>query len=183
MSVLSKYCEINRANMSSLLSTIQGYPDSIVNQVESLIKSERFVDWFDSRYPERHQIKSEKALFNYATAIKNQYLKKSVSVHKVVYDGKIHVINNALGLHTFVSRNHGGKLKAKNEIRIAKAFKDAPEPLLRMLIVHELAHLKEKEHNKGFYSLCCHMEADYHQLEFDARLYMIYLQLKERKSV
>jgi predicted metal-dependent hydrolase len=36
--------------------------------------------------------------------------------------------------------------------------------LLRMIVVHELAHLKEKDHDKAFYQLCCHMEPDYHQL-------------------
>ncbi|WP_238593881.1 YgjP-like metallopeptidase domain-containing protein [Endozoicomonas atrinae] len=76
-----------------------------------------------------------------------------------------------------ISRNHGGKLKSNNEIRISSVFKDAPEPLLRMLVVHELAHLREKEHNKSFYQLCCHMEPGYHQLELDARLFMIYLEI------
>jgi predicted metal-dependent hydrolase len=46
-----------------------------------------------------------------------------------------------------------------------------------MIVVHELAHLKEKEHNKAFYSLCEHMEPDYHQLEFDLRLYLTHLEL------
>ncbi len=68
-------------------------------------------------------------------------------------------------------------MKAKNEIRIASMFRDAPEPFLRMLVVHELAHLKEKDHNKAFYALCCHMEPDYHQLEFDARLYLTHMEM------
>jgi hypothetical protein len=33
-----------------------------------------------------------------------------------------------------------------------------------MIVVHELAHLKEREHGRAFYALCTHMEADYHQL-------------------
>lgn len=79
--------------------------------------------------------------------IKNQYLKKSSPLSKVQFDDKIHVINNALGLHSFVSRVQGNKLKSKNEIRIATVFKSAPEAFLQMIVVHELAHLKEKEHN------------------------------------
>jgi len=47
-----------------------------------------------------------------------------------------------------------------------------PEPMLRMIVVHELAHLREKEHNKAFYKLCEFMEPDYHQIEFDLRLYL-----------
>ncbi|MDB1123858.1 YgjP-like metallopeptidase domain-containing protein [Vibrio algarum] len=159
--------------MNPSLRYIQGYPEHIVGQVEQLVSSGNFNSWFSKRYPNNHQIKSEQALFNYAMVIKNQYMKKGSPISKVIYDGKIHLINNALGLHSFISRSHGGKLKAKNEIRIASVFKQAPEPLLRMLVVHELAHLKEKDHNKAFYALCCHMEPDYHQLEFDARLFMI----------
>jgi len=41
-----------------------------------------------------------------------------------------------------------------------------------MVVVHELAHLREKDHNKAFYQLCQHMEADYHQLELHLRLFL-----------
>jgi predicted metal-dependent hydrolase len=47
-----------------------------------------------------------------------------------------------------------------------------PEAFLKMIVVHELAHLKEKEHNKAFYQLCEHMLPEYHQLEFDTRVYL-----------
>ncbi len=61
----------------------------------------------------------------------------------------------------------------KNELRVSSVFKKAPLELLNMIVVHELAHLKEKQHDKAFYKLCIHMLPDYHQLEFDMRLYMI----------
>ncbi|NAX22543.1 M48 metallopeptidase family protein [Vibrio sp. V39_P1S14PM300] len=166
--------------MHSSLRYVHGYPQHIVEQVESLVTSGKLVRWFDHRYPEKHTIKSEKALFDYTMALKNRFMKKTAPLSKVIYDSKIHLINNALGLHTYASRVHGGKIRSKNEIRIASIFKDAPEPLLKMLVVHELAHLKEKEHNKAFYQLCCHMEPDYHQLELDARLFMIYQELKNQ---
>ena len=35
-----------------------------------------------------------------------------------------------------------------------------------------MSHLKEKNHDKAFYQLCCHMLPDYHQLEFDTRLWL-----------
>ncbi|NTV12271.1 MAG: M48 family metallopeptidase, partial [Zoogloea sp.] len=47
---------------------------------------------------------------------------------------------------------------------------------LRMIVVHELAHIKEREHDKAFYQLCRHMEPDYHQLEFDLRADLSYLE-------
>jgi predicted metal-dependent hydrolase len=71
-----------------------------------------------------------------------------------------------------VSRVQGSRLKASREIRVASVFREAPAAFLRMILVHELAHLKEREHNKAFYQLCTHMEPDYVQLEFDLRLYL-----------
>lgn len=159
------------------LKYLQGYPENVLSQVQSLIEQGKLAAWMKSKYPTMHTLTTEKALYEYTMAIKNRYLKKSSPLSKVIYDPKIHIVNHALGLHTFVSRNHGGKLKAKNEIRIASIFKEAPEPLLRMLVVHELAHIKEKDHNKAFYALCCHMEPEYHQLEFDARLFLTYKEL------
>ncbi len=167
--------------MNPALRYIQGYPEHIVTPVTQLVESGRLAAWFKQRYPENHSIKSEKALFEYTLALKNRYMKKTSPLSKVIYDNKIHLINNALGLHSYVAKVHGGKIKSKNEIRIASVFKNAPEPLLKMLVVHELAHLKEKEHNKAFYQLCCHMEPDYHQLELDARLFMIYLETEKQK--
>jgi predicted metal-dependent hydrolase len=47
-----------------------------------------------------------------------------------------------------------------------------------MIAVHELAHLKAREHDKAFYALCTHMEPDYHQLEFDVRLWLTALEVE-----
>ncbi len=85
------------------------------------------------------------------------------------------MLHQALGLHSFVSRVQGGKLKAKNEIRIGSVFKSVPLEFLRMIVVHELAHLREKQHDKAFYKLCEYMEPNYHQLELDTRIYMTYV--------
>ncbi len=103
-------------------------------------------------------------------------MKKTQPLSKVVYDNKIHIVNHALGLHSYVSRVQGGKLKSKNELRVSELFKATPEAFLNMIVVHELAHLKEKEHNKAFYQLCRHMLTDYHQIEFDVRVYLTELE-------
>lgn len=125
-----------------------------------------------SKYPTAHNIVNDKALRAFVMTLKNQYLKKSSPLSKIQFDDKIHVINNALGLHSFVSRVQGNKLKSKNEIRIATVFKSGPEEFLEMIVVHELAHLKEKEHVKAFYQLCQHMLPNYHQIELDLRIYL-----------
>lgn len=128
-----------------------------------------------SKYPRAHTIVNDKALRTFVMELKNQYLRKSSSLSKIKFDDKIHVIKNALGLHSFVSRVQGSKLKSKNEIRIATVFKSAPKEFLEMIVVHELAHLKEKDHNKAFYQLCQHMLPNYHQIELDLRIYLTQL--------
>lgn len=162
--------------MSELIY-LNGYPESLLAQVRTLIAEKRLGSVLEKRYPQRHDITTDKALYQYTQTLKNQFLRNATPVNKVLFDSKIHVLNNALGLHTALSRVQGNKLKAKAEIRVATIFRQAPEPFLKMIVVHELAHLNEKSHNKAFYSLCCHMEPQYHQLEFDTRLWLTQLSL------
>lgn len=157
--------------MSSLIY-LQGYPEAILQQVQTLIDQQKLSAILQQRYPVRHDVVSDKALYDYTLLLKNRYMRNAAPLSKVVWDNKIKVMKHALGLHTAISRVQGGNLKAKAEIRVSTFFRQAPEPFLRMIVVHELAHLKEKAHDKAFYQLCCHMEPDYHQLEFDARLWM-----------
>ncbi|MBA4502416.1 YgjP-like metallopeptidase domain-containing protein [Marinobacterium marinum] len=154
------------------LKYLNGYSLQLREQALELLDRERSGPWLLQKYPKAHQWASEKALYGYARDIKDRYMRSSAPVSKVVYDDRLHVIKNALGLHTYVTRAQGGRLKSKNEIRISSLFRRVPEPFLRMILVHELAHLREKEHGKAFYQLCCHMEQNYHQLEFELRLYL-----------
>ena len=109
--------------------------------------------------------------------IKDRNLRNAGQLNKVVFDRKLHITQQALGTLTSRSLLQGSKLKARREIRVAAMFRDMPPEFLRMIVVHELAHLKERDHNKAFYQLCQHMEPDYHQLEFDLRAYLTYLEL------
>jgi UTP pyrophosphatase len=134
------------------------------------------------RHPQRHEVRSERALYDYVLALKNRHLRMAGPLAKVAWDPQLHLTANALGTHTQVARVQGGRLKAKREIRIASLFKDAPEAFLRMIVVHELAHLKARDHDKAFYALCTHMEPDYHPLEFDTRLWLTALELEGRSE-
>lgn len=157
------------------LNYLTGYPEPVLDQVRAAISNETLGQFLLKKYPVTHDIKTNKALYAYVIDLKNQYLRQSSPLSKVIYDDKLNVLHQALGLHTYVSRVQGGKLKAKNEMRIGSVFKTAPSEFLTMIVVHELAHLKEKDHNKAFYKLCTHMEPNYHQLEFDVRVYLTYL--------
>ena len=155
-----------------MLKYINGYNQTIKTQIESLLHQNKLGEYLLNRYPDTHSYTTDKSLYDYVIDIKNSHLRNASPISKVLYDTKIRDLQSALGTHTFVSRVQGGKLKAKNEIRISHLFKKVPEPFLRMIVTHELAHLKEKEHNKAFYKLCTHIEPNYHQLEFDVRLYL-----------
>ncbi len=126
------------------LKYLAGYPEPLLAQVRALIDADRLGPMLAERYAERHAVRNDGQLYDYVQTMKDRYLRKSVPLCKVVYDGKL------------------------------------PAEFLKMIVVHELAHLKETEHNKAFYQLCTHMAPDYHQLEFDLRLYLTQLEHEAR---
>lgn len=154
---------------------LAGYPSLVLEKVGALIKQDRLGAVLNEKYGQLHAVRNDGQLYDYVQTLKERHLRKSVPLGKVIYDSKLQVMKHALGTHTSISRVHGGKLKASREIRIASVFRDAPAEFLKMIVVHELAHLKEADHDKSFYRLCTHMEPDYHQLEFDLRLYLTHL--------
>ena len=182
----NKQCATRAATRPKISMTtmkyLAGYPDSIKDQVRQLLQQERLSEILLQKYPSAHEIRTDRALYDYVLDLKNTYLRNAAPLSKVAFDSKLQVIQHALGLHTAISRVQGGKLKAKREIRIAALFKEVPLAFLRMIAVHELAHLKEKEHDKAFYQLCSYMEPAYHQYELDLRLYLTHLELVGKLS-
>lgn len=138
--------------------------------------------WVDQRHPEPHDIRSDGALLAHVQSLKQQWMRQSPTLHKVAFDAKLRTLQHALGTHTRISRQQGGQLKAKREIRVASLFKDAPRDFLDVIVVHELAHLKVQDHDKAFYQLCHHMLPDYAQWEFEMRVYLLGLALESRAT-
>lgn len=161
------------------LKYLSGYSESILSKVHHLIDENRLGDYLLKKYPAAHSIRTDKALYEFTIALKNEFLQKSRPLSKVIYDTKINTFDHVLGMHYYISKVQGANLKAKHEIKIASIFKNAPIEFLKMIVVHELAHLKEKDHNKAFYKLCGYMEPDYSQIEFDLRLYLTHLETAE----
>ena len=159
---------------------LAGYPPHVLANVHALIEQDRLGTMLEDKYGQLHAVRSDGQLYDYVQALKERHLRKSVPLGKVIYDSKLQVMKHALGTHTSISRVQGAKLKASREIRIATVFRDAPAEFLKMIVVHELAHIKEAEHDKSFYRLCTHMTPDYHQLEFDLRLYLTHLDAMQR---
>ena len=140
--------------------------------MRQLIDQDRLASLLREKYPLSHAVRTDRALYDYTMALKQRFMRSAEPVAKVAFDDRLRVLQQALGTHTTVSRVQGGNLKAKREIRVASLFKDAAPEFLKMIVVHELAHLKVRGHDKAFYQLCAHMEPDYHQYEFDLRLYL-----------
>lgn len=162
--------------MPNALTYLAHYPEHLQNQIQHLLDTQQLGHWLRDRYPSLHNVANDSELRQYVMTLKNQYMKKTQPLSKIQFDSKIHIVNHALGLHSYVSRVQGNKLKSKNELRVSTLFKGTPEAFLNMIVVHELAHLKEKQHNKAFYQLCQHMLPNYHQLEFDVRVYLTELE-------
>jgi UTP pyrophosphatase len=159
------------------LKYLQAYPTQLQDKIRQLIAQQRLGDYLAQSYAGHHEVQSDKALYAYVMALKQEHLRNAPAIDKVLYDNRLDLTHRALGLHTTVSRVQGGKLKAKKEIRVAALFKEAAPQFLQMIVVHELAHLKESEHNKAFYKLCEYMLPGYHQLEFDLRVYLTWREL------
>lgn len=164
------------------LKYLLGYSDALLAQVRELIAQDRLGTMLADKYADKHDVRTDRALFDYTQALKSRHMRNAEPLVKVQYDNKLKVLKHALGTHTAVSRVQGSKLKAKREIRVDALFLEAPGEFLKMIVVHELAHLKEREHDKAFYQLCVHMEPDYHQLEFDLRLYLTHRDLQAQDT-
>ena len=158
------------------LQYLQGYPAGTLAQVEKLLQDNQVADWLLRKYPDCHSVRTDRALFDYVQALKTRHLRGAEPLAKVAFDAKLQVVQHALGTHTTIARVQGSKLKAKREIRVASLFKQVPDEFLKMIAVHELAHLKERAHDKAFYQLCSYMEPRYHQLEFEVRVYLTHLE-------
>ena len=158
--------------MAPSLKYLQHYPVALQNKISELQAQDKLGEYISQRYTQSHAIQNDKALYQYTNDIKQAFLRNAPQLDKVHYDNRLTVEHHALGLNTAISRIQGGKLKAKKEIKISSFFKATPTEFLRMIVVHELAHLKERNHDKAFYQLCQHMEPNYSQLEFDCRVYL-----------
>ncbi|WP_293367746.1 YgjP-like metallopeptidase domain-containing protein [Nevskia sp.] len=168
--------------MSDALPYLAGYPVATLDQVRRLIAENRLHAYLAKKYPQRHAVQSDSALLDYIGELKREHLRSAAPLHRVRYENGMDAIKNALGLHLRSSRVQGAKLKSKQEIRIASVFREGAPEFLEMIAVHELAHIREADHDKRFYDLCEHMLPDYHQREFDTRLWLMARRLEAKSA-
>ncbi len=158
---------------------LAGYPAPLVAAVTRLLAQGRLGAALREKYPQAHAVRSDRALYDYVDEMKREYLRNAGVLSRVAFDSRMQVVEQALGMHRRIARVQGTKLKSKREIRVASLFKATPPEFLRMIVVHELAHLRFAAHDKDFYQLCRHIEPAYHEIEFDLRAYLVHLELRQ----
>lgn len=110
--------------MTTSLKYLSAYAAPLQQQIQTMLDEDRLREFLLSKYPHTHQVSNNRALYDFVMQLKNRFIKKSESLSKVEFDPKIHVIKNALGTHSYVSRVQGSKLKSKNELRVSTLFKE-----------------------------------------------------------
>src|SRR5579862_4151968 len=73
------------------LRFLGGYPQSTLDQVRELIAQGKLGDYLARRYPERHEIRNDGALYEHAMALKQRYLKNAPLLSKVAYDNRLQI--------------------------------------------------------------------------------------------
>lgn len=85
------------------LKYLQAYPAALQEQVRQLIAKDQLGAYLEQRYPERHAVQSDKALYAYALALKQEHLRNAPAIDKVLFDNRLDLTHRALGLHTTIS--------------------------------------------------------------------------------
>jgi hypothetical protein len=116
---------------------LAAYPPELRAQVRGLIAEGQLARNLEQRYPYRHVIANDGALYDYVNGLKSRCMRSAGPLSKAVYDSRLRLTQQALGTHTVVSRLQGGSLKAKREIHIASLFREAPTAFLRMIVVYD----------------------------------------------
>ena len=101
---------------------LSAYPAELRARVRVLIAEGRLANSLERRYPERHDIASDHALYDYVTALKTRHMRGAGPLAKVREARRRHLPHQALGNHTAGSRLQGGTLKAMCELRIPRLF-------------------------------------------------------------
>jgi hypothetical protein len=165
------------------LKYLGGYPPSLLARWPQLAATrERWAPPCPQRHPEAHDVRTDRALYDYVGELKAATCAVPSRWPRWPTTTSCTCCTTRWARTRAVSRVQGNKLKAKREIRIASLFKRRAGAFLRMIVVHELAHLKEREHDKAFYALCTHMEPTTTSSSSTLRLWLTARELEARRQ-
>jgi antitoxin ParD1/3/4 len=71
------------------LKYLAGYPPDLLDQVRALMAEGRLAERLERRYPERHAVSSDGALYDYVNGLKTRYVRNAGPLSKVVYDSRL----------------------------------------------------------------------------------------------
>lgn len=71
------------------LRYLQAYPPHLQEQVRQMIASDRLGAYLQQRYPERHGVQNDKALYAYAQDLKQSFLRSAPPLDKVLFDNRL----------------------------------------------------------------------------------------------
>jgi predicted metal-dependent hydrolase len=105
-----------------ILKYLTGYPEDVKAQVRQLIAQDQLGEMLRKKYPESHDVRTDKALYDYTFALKNRFLRKAEPLSKVLFDNNLQVIRNALGTHSTVPRVQGGRVSGHRQASHIQGF-------------------------------------------------------------
>jgi predicted metal-dependent hydrolase len=78
------------------LPYLQGYPPEVLVQVREMIAAGRWAEMLARRHPEAHDVRTERALYDYVTELESSHMKSAPPLAKVAYAPKLHIMKNAI---------------------------------------------------------------------------------------
>jgi hypothetical protein len=67
---------------------------ALVAQVRQLIEQDQLADRLRQKYPLAHEVRTDKALYDYVLDLKALYLRNTPQLSKVAFDNKLHIIQH-----------------------------------------------------------------------------------------
>lgn len=104
------------------LRYLAGYPENLQRQIREVIEQGQLAAMLHARYPGGHEVLSDAALYEYTLAPKNRFLRKAPVPDRMLFDSRLQLAANALGVNGKLPRIQGNKISCKREIRVASVF-------------------------------------------------------------
>ena len=76
---------------------LAGYPAELADEVRRLIEQHRLAELLLQKYPLAHEVRTDKALYDFALALKNEHLRNAGQLSLVCFDSRLQVIRRRAG--------------------------------------------------------------------------------------
>lgn len=98
MSELKRFHQQNNYKSMYIEKYFRHYPDHLKQQIQDLIDSGNLRSYLLKKYPNQHEINSDRLLYKYANELKDQYMKNVPQLSKVIYEKQKILLTMLLGL-------------------------------------------------------------------------------------